>query len=176
MKRRFRTDLAEDIKFHIITLLALVFFIAAIYYATSIKMERKYLEAVEMIKSKNWDAAEQCLDRVANYKDVEVLKRYVWARIEMEYKGENDLTGDYYDTVLAYLQEIPESYQGEFKREITNFKSEIMHKYKQTCGSEGQRFNGIKNTPIKVVSIDGRCVYIEKDVLAPIFSSEYMGY
>ncbi|MBO8137567.1 MAG: hypothetical protein H0Z40_05465 [Desulfotomaculum sp.] len=165
----------EHILFHLSTLLGLIFFIAAIYITTSVKMENKYQKAVDMIENKNWDAAQQYLFQASNYKDVEVLRRYVQAKIEIEYKGEKELTDDYYNTVYTYLQEIPNNYQGKFKRDIEKFKDEIEQKRQQLNTADEECYDNIESS-VKIVSMGGRDVVVEKDAVAPIFNSDELLY
>ncbi|MTI80961.1 MAG: hypothetical protein FH758_08760 [Firmicutes bacterium] len=166
----------DDVKFHIITVLGLFLFIFAIYVTTNVKLESKYEQAVDMIKNKNWDAAEHYLAQASNYKDVEVLKRYVWAKLELEYKSQQELNQDYYEDVYDYLQQIPNNYQGALKKDIFNLRNDIMHKRQKLCQNSSESSEYQANSNIEIVSMGNRYVVVEREAIAPLFSSEDLSY
>lgn len=157
-----------------VTLLALIVFIAAVYYSTAIMLEERYQNAVNMINQKKWYQAEQVLKTVSNYKDAAVLKRYVLANIEVEFKSEQELGESHYISVLNYLNQIPDNYQGKFKSSICKFKNMIIQKRDKYHKKFAVQNLLAKNdctveNKVKMICIGDRYLYFEKELIEPIF-------
>ncbi|MEG6615032.1 hypothetical protein V6C27_01145 [Peptococcaceae bacterium 1198_IL3148] len=140
--------------------MAIVVCIVVIFYSTSVMLEKRYQSAVELINDQKWYQAEHALKIVHNYKDSEVLKRYVWANIKLDLIDHVDLKKQHYAPVLEYLNEIPGDYQGLFKTEISEFRNYILQK----SGSSNK-----STEPLKSLRTGDRYLYFEEEYITPMF-------
>jgi ribosomal protein S18 len=154
--------------FSLSVFLAISVCIFAIVYSTSVMLEKRYQSVVELVDDKKWYQAEQALKLVSNYKDSEVLKRYVWANLKLELNDKTDLHKQQYTQVLDCLNEIPVDYQGIFKDEISELRSNILEKnnnhYKLMYD-----YANIPTEQLKSVKIGERYLYFEEEYIEPMF-------
>jgi hypothetical protein len=146
------------------TFIGVIIFMVVIYSGSGVMLEKRYQNAVSLINDGKWYQAEQALKLVSNYKDVEILKRYVWAHIKLDIYSKDELSRNHYAPVLQNLNVIPENYQGNFKNEIKEFRKNIIQK----SNLHSKFIYDYPDEPVErldSVNINGRYLYLEDEYI-----------
>lgn len=178
VSRKKILQLINDRQYTLITLVALLFFLAAVYVSTNVMVEKRYQKAVAMINQQNWEKAILTLDHMPNHKDGEILKRYALARDELEFKSTDELAETGYVTVLKHLYEIPDSYQGYLKTDIALLKDQVLKKREQSIKKHAVQphfldYDVTSVEKVQTVRIGDRDLYYERSDLIPNFEVLY---
>jgi len=147
-------------------LLAFIFFVGAVYFSTSTMLEQRYRQAIELIQQGKWYQAEQALKVVSNYNDVPILEKYVLAMVKLDLAGEQ-IQEHHYQEVLEILNQIPVGYQGDFKKEINQFRESML--VQSGIGDLSKLQSDSPYAGVKIVKVGNKYIYTEIESLQPPF-------
>ncbi|OAS18906.1 hypothetical protein [Paenibacillus oryzisoli] len=92
---------------------------------SQINLDEEYSKVIGLINDEKWEDASLSVEVVKEYKDGEILKKFLVAYMKYEKisNGESDLSA--YKTVIDDIAAIPDDYQGVLKEKINDWKSKV---------------------------------------------------